>query len=77
MQSEIYPRFFLANSFVTLDHFKVSCKAEELTQGQHLVISMMDTGIKKDSTVLRVYFDPPTSSMSEVRLLLSQSENNI
>ena len=31
-----------ANSFGTLDHFKVDCKAEELTQGQHLVIMMMD-----------------------------------
>ena len=56
----------------TLDHFKVDCKAEELTQGQHLGISMMDTGLGKDfqtSVVLRVYYDPPTLSMSEVRLL--------
>ena len=34
MQSKIYPRFF-ANSFGTLDHFKVDCKAEELVSGQN------------------------------------------
>ena len=51
------------NSFGTLDHFKVDCKAEELTQGQHLVITMMDTSLEKDSqssSVLRVYYEPPT-----------------
>ena len=42
MQTEIYPRCF-ANSFGTLDHSKIDCKAEELTQGQHLVILMIDT----------------------------------
>ena len=65
------PSFF-ANSFGTLDHFKVDCKAEELTQGQHLVISVMDTGLEKDSqasNVLRVHYEPPTSSTSEVRFL--------
>ena len=40
------PSFF-ANSFGTLDRFKVDCKAKELTQGHHLVISMMDTSLKK------------------------------
>ena len=62
------------NSFGTVDHFKVNCKAEELTQGQHLVISMVDTGIEKDSqasSVLRAYCEPPTLSTSEVRLLHS------
>ena len=46
MQNEIYPRFF-ANGFGTLVLFKVDCKVEELTQGQHLVISMMDTSPEK------------------------------
>ena len=39
------PSFF-ANSFGTLYHFKVDCKAEELTQGKHLVIMMMDTSLR-------------------------------
>ena len=73
------PSFF-ANSFGTLDHFKVDCKAEELAQGQHLVISMMDTGLEKDfqtSSVLRVCYQPPTSSTSEVRLFPSpENEQN-
>ena len=63
---------FFANSFGILDHFKVDCKAEELTQGQHLVIVMMDTDLEKDSqasSVLRVYYEPPTSSTSKVELL--------
>ena len=38
------PSFF-ANSFGTLVLFKVDCKAEELTQGQHLVIMLMDTKV--------------------------------
>ena len=62
---------FFANSFGTLDHFKVDCKAEELTQGQHLVIMVMDTSLEKDSqtsNVPRVYYEPPTSSTSEVEL---------
>ena len=49
MQSEIY----------TLDHFKDDCKAEELTQGQHLVILIMNTSLEKDSqasSVQRVYY---------------------
>ena len=61
-----------ANSFGSLDHFKVHCKAEELTQGQHLVIMLIDTSLEKDSqasSVLRVYYEPPTSSTSEVELL--------
>ena len=69
MQSELYPRFF-ANSFGTLDHFKVDCTAEELAQGLHLVILMNDTGLEKDSpasSVPRVYYEPLTSSASEVR----------
>ena len=54
-----------ANSFGPLDHFKVDCKAEELAQGLHL----KDTGFEKDSpasSVPRAYYEPPTSSMSEV-----------
>ena len=67
---------FSANSFGTLEHFKVDCKAKELTQGQHFVIMMMDTGLGKDSqasSVLRVHYEPPTSSTSEVRLLPDRS----
>ena len=63
---------FSANRFGILDHFKVDCKAEELTQGQDLIIMMMDTSPEKDSqasNVLRVYYEPPTSSTSEVELL--------
>ena len=63
---------FFANSFGTLDHFKVNCKAEELAQGLHLVFLMKDTGLEKDcpaSSVPRVYYEPPTSSTSEVGLL--------
>ena len=65
------PSFF-ANGFSILDHFKVDCKAEELTQGQHLAIMMMDTGLEKDSqtlSILKVYYESPTSSTPEVRLL--------
>ena len=72
------PTFF-ANNFGTLDHLKVDCKAEESTQGQHFVIMMMDTGLEKDSqasSVLRVYYEPPTSSTSEVELLLSSNEKH-
>ena len=63
---------FFANSFGTLDHFKVDCEAEESTRGQQLVIMMMDTSLEKDSralNVLRVYYEPPTLSTSEVELL--------
>ena len=59
------PSFF-ANSFGTLDHFKVDCKAEELAQGLHLVFLMKDTGLEKDSPASS---EPPTSSTSEVGLL--------
>ena len=65
------PSFF-ANSFGTLDHFKVDCKAEELAQGLHLVFLMKDAGLEKDSpasSVPRVYYEPPTSSTSGVGLL--------
>ena len=78
-QLKIWPRLcrakstlVFANSFGALDHFKVDCKADKLTQGQHLVI-LMDTNLEKDSqasSVLRVYYEPPTSSTSEVRLPL-------
>ena len=54
-----------ANSFGTLDHFKVDSKAEELAQGVQLVILMKDTGLEKDSPasgVPRVYYEPLTSS---------------
>ena len=64
------PSFF-ANSFGTLDYFKVDCKTEELAQGLHLVSLMMDTGLEKDSpasSAPRVYYERPTSSTSEVRL---------
>ena len=64
-QLNVWPRLcrakstlIFANSFGTLDHFKVSCKAEELTQGQHLVIMVMDTCLEKDSqasSVPKVY----------------------
>ena len=63
MQSETY-------------EIKVDCKSEELTQGQHLVIVMMNTSLEKDSlasSVLRVYYEPPTSSTSEVELRSSFS----
>ena len=46
MQSEICARFF-ANSIGILVLFKVECKAEGLTQGQHLAIMMMDTGLEE------------------------------
>ena len=65
------PSFF-ANGFGTLDHFNVECKAEELAQGLHLVFLMKDTSLEKDSlasSVPRVYYEPPTSSTSEVGLL--------
>ena len=71
MQSKTYPRFF-ANSFGTLDHFRVDCRAEELARGLHLVILMKDTALEKDypaSSVPRVYYEPLTSSRSDVRLL--------
>ena len=61
-----------ANSFGTLDHFKVDCKAEGLAQGPHLVFLMKDTGLENDSpasSVPRVYYEPPTSTTSEVGLL--------
>ena len=57
-----------ANSFGTLHHFKVDCKAKELAKGQHLVIMMMGTSREKNSqasSVLRVYYELPTSSTSE------------
>ena len=59
---------FSANSFSTSGHFKVDCRAEELTQGQHLVIMMMDTSLEEDSqtsSVLRVYYEPSALSTSE------------
>ena len=68
---------FFANSFGTLVFFKVDCKAEELTKGQHLVILMMDTSLEEDSqtsSTLRVYYEPPNSSTSEVRLLLGPAD---
>ena len=68
------PSFF-ANSFGTLVHFKVDCKAEELTQGQHLVIMMMDTSLEEDSqtsSILRVYYEPSTSSTPKVGLLFGK-----
>ena len=78
-QVNVWPRLcrakstlVFANSFGTLVHFKVDCKADELTQGQHLVIMMMDTSLEEDfqtSSFLRVYYEPPTSSTSEVGLL--------
>ena len=61
------------NSFDTLDHFKVDCQAEELTEGHHLVILIMGSSLKKDSqtsSVLGVYYERLTSSTSETRLLL-------
>ena len=54
-----------ANSFGTLDHFKVDCKAEEVTEGQHLVIMMMGTSVEKDSqasSILRVCYELPIAS---------------
>ena len=39
------------NNFDTLDLFKVDCKAEELTQGQHLVTSMMNTSLEEDPDI--------------------------
>ena len=67
MQSEIYPRFY--EQFRTLDHIKVDCRAEELAQGLLLVILMKDTGLEKDSPsiVPRVYYEPLTSSTSDVK----------
>ena len=65
------PSFF-ANSFNTVDLFKVDCKAEELTQGQHLVILMMNASLEEDSqtsSVLRVFYEPLISSTSEAKLL--------
>ena len=62
---------FFASSISALDHFRVDCGAEELPQGQHLVILVMDTSLKESSqasSVLRVYYEPPNSSMSEVGL---------
>ena len=57
--------------FRYLGHFKVDCRAEELAQGLHLVILMKDTGLEKDSPAssVPVYYEPLTSSTSEVRLL--------
>ena len=75
--AEVYAKrnlpLFFANSFDALVDFKVDCKAEDLTQGQHLLIMMMDTSLDEESqtsSVLRVYYEPPTSSTSEVGLLL-------
>ena len=71
MQSESTLVFF-ANSFGPLDRFKVGCGAEESAQGLHLVSLMKDAGFEKDSpesTVPRIYYEPPTSSTSEVGLL--------
>ena len=83
-QLNVWPRLCRAkstlvseNSFGTLDHFNVDCKADELT---HLVILMMDTSLEKDSqtsSVLRVYYEPPTSSMSEIRLICLYIRQNI
>ena len=67
------PSFF-ANSFSTSVHFKVDCKAGELTQGQHLVMMMMDISHEEDSqtsSILRIYHQLPTLSTSEVGLLNS------
>ena len=74
LQSKIYTRFS-ANSIGILVLFKVECKAEGLTQGQHLVIMMMDTDLEENSqasSILRVYYDPPTSSPSKVRLFFKK-----
>ena len=71
---------FSVNSFGTLDYFKFDCGAEELTQEQHLVIMMMDTSLEgrlpKIKYILRVYYKPPTSSMSELGLLSINSKYN-
>ena len=85
-QLNVWPRLcrgkstlVFTNSFGTLHHFKVDCNAGELTQGQHLVIMMMDTGLEKDSqasSVLRIYYESPTSSTSEVELLLLMSTHS-
>ena len=59
------PSLFLRTVFGTLDLFRVDCKAEELASGQHLAILMMATTLEEDSqtsSVLRVYYQPPTSS---------------
>ena len=72
MQSKIYPRFF-ANSFGPIVHFRVDCEAKELAQGLHLVSLMKHIDLEKDSpasSVPRVCYEPPTSSTSEVGLLL-------
>ena len=64
---------FSGNSFGPLDHFKVDCMAEELAQGLHLVSLMKDVSLEKGSptsSVPRVCYEPPTSSTSEVGLLL-------
>ena len=71
MQSELRlsyaernPPSFFADSFDTLDLFKVDCKAEKLTQGSQLVILMMDISLE-----ILVYYEPLTSSTSEERFL--------
>ena len=66
--------FFGEHFQYNLDLFNVDCKAEELPQGQHLVILMMNTSLEEDSqtlSVLRVYYESLTSSISEARPLLS------
>ena len=55
-----------ANSFGTLDHFRVDCRAEVLAQELHQVILMKDTGLEEDSPASSV---PLTSSTSEVTVL--------
>ena len=60
------PTLAFANSFGTLDYFKVDCRAEELAQGLHLVVLMKDTGLEKDfpaSSVPRVYYEPSSMNL--------------
>ena len=64
--------FFGEQFQYNLDLFNVDCKAEELPQGQHLVILMMNTSLEEDSqtlSVLTVYCESLTSSMSVARPL--------
>ena len=75
-QLNVWPRLCRAKSTLVFCE-QITTKStlrlhEELTQGQHLVIMMIDTSLEKDSqasSVLRVYYEPPTSSKSEVELL--------
>ena len=60
--------FVFCERFGNLGYFNIDCKAEELTQGLKLVISIMDSSLEKDfqtSSVVRVYYEPLTSSTSE------------